>query len=107
VIYVMQSLNIEPENVAMYGVSAGAGASLWLGTHDELADAEAEDPILRESTRIKAVGALVTQSTYDIIDWEEVLLPITQPVEAILGRDADTANHGQVIPSKALRLTHD
>lgn len=83
--YHFESLNIEPENVAMYGVSAGAGASLWLGTHDELAAADAEDPILRESTRIKAVGALVTQSTYDVIDWEAVLLPLTKPVEAILG----------------------
>ena len=31
--------------VGAYGESAGAGASLWLATHDDLADAKAEDPV--------------------------------------------------------------
>ena len=83
--YHFASLNLDPENVAAYGVSAGAGASLWLGTHDDLADPENEDPILRESTRIKAAGALATQSTYDLIRWEQVLLPITQSLANVLG----------------------
>ena len=83
--YHFESLNLDPENVAAYGGSAGAGASLWLGTHDDMADADNEDPILRESTRIKAVGALATQSTYDLLRWETVLLPITQSLEGVLG----------------------
>ena len=44
-----------------------------------------EDPVLRESTRLKAVGALATQSTYDLLRWEQVLLPITQSLEGVLG----------------------
>lgn len=83
--YHSNSLNIDSENVALFGGSAGAGASLWLGTHDDMADPGNEDPVLRESTRIKAVGALATQSTYDILDWEDILLPITKPLEGILG----------------------
>ena len=83
--YHAQSLNIDPENVAAFGASAGAGASLWLGTHDDMADANSEDPVLRESTRIKAVGAIATQSTYDLLRWEEILLPVTSSFEQILG----------------------
>ncbi|AQA17687.1 hypothetical protein BST95_04990 [Halioglobus japonicus] len=83
--YYYESLNLDVDNVALYGVSAGAGASLWLGTRDDLADPDNADEILRESTRVSAVGALVTQSTYDIIDWGDVLLPLTAPLEDILG----------------------
>lgn len=83
--YHYTSLNLNASSVALYGGSAGAGASLWLGTHDNLADRDNDDPVLRESTRVRAVGALGTQSTYDIIDWEEILLPITEPFESLLG----------------------
>lgn len=76
--YHYQSLNIDPENVAVWGRSAGAGTALWLGTHDEMADPGNEDPVLRESTRVKAVGALATQATYDILAWETVLEPLTE-----------------------------
>jgi BD-FAE len=79
------SLNLDPGNVALYGGSAGAGASLWLGTHDDMADPENEDPVLRESTRVKAVGALATQATYDLLVWEDVLLPLTQSLQGVLG----------------------
>jgi para-nitrobenzyl esterase len=83
--YHFLSLNLDTENVALYGVSAGAGASLWLGTHSDMADPDNADPVLRESTRVKAVGALATQSTYDLLEWEAVLLPITASLEAALG----------------------
>ncbi len=83
--YYYESLKLEAENVALYGFSSGAGASLWLGTHDDMADPGNADPVLRESTRVKAVGALITQSTYDILDWEEILLPIIAPFEDLFG----------------------
>lgn len=83
--YNYSSLNLDIESVAVYGVSAGAGASLWLGTHSDMADPDNADPILRESTRVKAVGALATQSTYDLLVWENVLLPITESLEGVLG----------------------
>jgi hypothetical protein len=74
--YYHRSLNLDPDNVAVWGRSAGAGTSLWLGTHDDLADPDNSDPVLRESTRVKAVGALATQATYNILDWGEVLKPL-------------------------------
>jgi para-nitrobenzyl esterase len=83
--YHFASLHLDPENVALFGGSAGAGSSLWLGTHDDMADPASDDPVLRESTRVKAVGALATQSTYDLLRWEQILLPLTEQFEAILG----------------------
>ncbi len=83
--YHHQSLNLDANNVAMYGGSAGAGASLWLGNHDDMADPGNADPVLRESTRIQATGALATQSTYDLLLWEDILLPITMPFAETLG----------------------
>ncbi|MEL6943370.1 MAG: hypothetical protein AAFO82_11930, partial [Bacteroidota bacterium] len=70
--YYAAEFNIDKENIACYGNSAGAGAALWLGVHDEMADLEHEDLIQRESSRVKAVVAIGTQSTYDIVRWEEV-----------------------------------
>ena len=67
--YFADTINIDPEQIAAYGGSAGAGTSLWLGFHDEMADEDNRDPVLRESTRLKAVGAIETQSTYDLVRW--------------------------------------
>ncbi|MEZ5570828.1 MAG: carboxylesterase family protein [Halioglobus sp.] len=83
--YHFASLNLDPQRVAVFGVSAGAGASLWLGTHDDMADPANADPVLRESTRVNAVGALATQSTYDLLKWEDILLPLTERFAGILG----------------------
>ena len=58
--------NINPERVACYGGSAGAGISLWIAFHDDLADPQSDDPIARISTRILAAGTMNGQSTYDI-----------------------------------------
>lgn len=56
---------LDPDRIAAYGGSAGAGLSLWLGFHDDLADPEDADPIARQSTRVAAVGSIGGQSTYD------------------------------------------
>lgn len=63
--------NLDPEKVACYGGSAGAGISLWLGFHEDLADPASEDPISRQSTRIVAAGTMNGQSTYDLNDFRE------------------------------------
>jgi hypothetical protein len=65
-----EALNIDPDRIAMYGESAGAGTSLWLAYHDDMADPSSADPVLRQSTRIDAVGAIETQASYDINRWE-------------------------------------
>lgn len=58
--------NIDPDRIACYGGSAGAGISLWLAFHDDLADPRSSDPIARQSTRILAAATRNGQSTYDL-----------------------------------------
>ena len=68
--YYSNELYINPEKIALVGSSAGAGTSLWLGTRDDMADADADDPILQESTRVCAVVLNGSQATYDLYKWE-------------------------------------
>lgn len=67
--------NIDPDCIAAYGGSAGAGTSLWLATHDDLADPTSEDPVLRESSRLAAAGLLNGQASYDLRDWAILIGP--------------------------------
>jgi hypothetical protein len=62
--------NIDKVRIGMYGGSAGAGTSLFIGFHDDLADPDNDDPVLRESTRLSVVGMLNGQFTYDLDAWD-------------------------------------
>jgi para-nitrobenzyl esterase len=68
--YHANELKIIPEKIALTGVSAGAGTSLWLATRSDMADPNATDPVLRQSTRVCAVVLGDTQATYDLYKWE-------------------------------------
>jgi acetyl esterase/lipase len=57
--------NIDPRRVGATGGSAGAGTSLWLGFHNDLADPKNADAVLRESTRLTCMAVQGAQSTYD------------------------------------------
>jgi acetyl esterase/lipase len=57
--------NIDQRAVASTGSSAGADISLWLAFHDDMADPTAEEPVQRQSTRIRAAGALAAQTSLD------------------------------------------
>jgi hypothetical protein len=71
--------NIDKTRIACSGGSAGAGTALWLAFSDDMADPQNEDLVLRESTRIACAGAFATQSTYDILQWEDILgIPMTK-----------------------------
>lgn len=65
--------NINKSCIAAVGGSAGAGTSLWLATRDDLADAGASDPVLRESSRVCCAVLYSTQATYDVTRWESFL----------------------------------
>ncbi len=56
---------IDPKRVAACGGSAGAGISLWLAFHDDLADPNSQDPVARQSTRLSCAIGLAAQTTYD------------------------------------------
>jgi len=57
--------NIDPKRIACTGGSAGAGISLWLAFHDDLADPKSADPVARQSTRLACALPTNMQCTYD------------------------------------------
>lgn len=57
--------NMDPKRIAATGGSAGAGLSLWLGFHDDLADKGSPDPVLRQSSRLSGMVVNEGQSSYD------------------------------------------
>lgn len=77
--YYCNDFNIDKTKIVVKGGSAGAGTSLWIGLNNDMADINAADPILRESTRVKAVVANNTQSTYDLLTWPTEVFSIYQP----------------------------
>ncbi|AMV16370.1 alpha/beta hydrolase [Planctomyces sp. SH-PL14] len=56
---------IDPTRIAGCGGSAGGFTSLWLGFHPDLADPKSDDPIARQSTRLRCVMAFVPQTSLD------------------------------------------
>ena len=65
--------NIDSKRVACFGGSAGAGISMWIGFHEDLADPQSDDPIKGESTRSQAIGTFGGQITYDPIKIKELI----------------------------------
>jgi acetyl esterase len=57
--------NLDPQRIAATGMSAGAGISLWLGFHDDLADPNSPDPVLRQSTRLTCMAVYMAQTSHD------------------------------------------
>jgi acetyl esterase/lipase len=57
--------NIDPKRFAATGGSAGAGISLWLGFHKDMADPKSDDPVLRQSTRLSCMVVFEGQTSYD------------------------------------------
>jgi acetyl esterase len=60
-----REFGIDPARVGVSGSSAGAGIALWVGFHDDLADPDDADPILRQSSRVKCSGVDGAQTSYD------------------------------------------
>lgn len=67
--YHAKEYNIDKKLIMSHGFSAGGSASLWLATHDDIADPESVDPVKHESSRILAAGHLSAQVSYDFVDW--------------------------------------
>ena len=62
-------LNVDKTRVAACGNSAGAGTSMWLAFHPDMADPQNADPVLRESTRLTCAVSWDGQFTYDMPQW--------------------------------------
>lgn len=63
------SLNIDTNKIVLIGSSAGASTALWIGMQDDMKVASSNDPVLRQSTRVAAVGVTSTQATLDMYRW--------------------------------------
>ena len=63
--YKAKDWNLDLTRFACAGGSAGAGMSLWIGFHKDLADPKSEDPVARESTRLNCVAVFNAQTAYD------------------------------------------
>lgn len=93
-----QQWNLNPRLVASTGGSAGAGTSLWLAFHDDLADPASDDPVARQSTRLTCVVVSNGQSSYDPRFAEKIGIPrpnferhdFFEPFYGIKRSDADT-----------------
>lgn len=70
--YHAMDYNLDVERFAATGGSAGAGISLWLATHDDMADPESDDPVSRQSTRISCASVNGAQVSYDPRFWRKV-----------------------------------
>ena len=85
--------NIDPERVACFGGSAGAGISLWLAFHDDLAKPDSNDPVARRSTRILAAGTRGGQSSYDMDTYRQWYgvpdLPMHNALPAFYGIESE------------------
>jgi len=55
--------NLNPKPFGATGGSAGAGISLWIGFHNDMADPQSNDPLKRQSTRLSAMAVTDGQTT--------------------------------------------
>ncbi len=69
--YHARKYNLDKRRFAAIGGSAGACMSMWLAMHDDLADPDNADPVLRESTRLTCAGPGGGQPTLDYRTFKE------------------------------------
>jgi acetyl esterase/lipase len=75
--------NLNPKAFGATGSSAGAGISLWLAFHDDLAAPDGHDPLERQSTRLSAVAVDNAQSTYDPRTLATLIDGVTARIDAL------------------------
>ena len=97
--------NMDPSRMAATGGSAGAGLSLWLGFHEDMADPDNEDPVLRHSTRLTCMAVSNGQTSYDPRFIRELFPESdtykTTPLELLFGIDVDALDS---LPEEKYRL---
>jgi hypothetical protein len=74
--------NIDKNNIALMGGSAGGGIAMSIAYDVDRADALNENYIRRESTSVVAVATNIAQASYDLQKWEDVIfLPLGYNLE--------------------------
>lgn len=64
-----EEFNIDIHKIVLKGGSAGAGTSLWLNTHPDMADTNSSDSIEHQSTKVCGAFISNAQATYDVNRW--------------------------------------
>ena len=67
-----KTYNLDKSKLACYGSSAGAGMSLYFAFQDDKKNKN-DTTVTGESTRLTCAGAIATQATYDVFQWEEFI----------------------------------
>jgi acetyl esterase/lipase len=71
--------NLDPQRIAATGTSLGANVSTWLAYHDDIADPNSDDPVLRQSSRLRFVIAGAGQTFNDMELFRERVYPYPVP----------------------------
>ena len=104
--------NIDPKRIGAYGGSAGAGISMWLAFHDDLAKPGSPDPVEQQSTRLVFAGSLGGQSSYDPLQIREWLggraweHPAFLPFYAVKSRDEFAKSEVRKLAADASVINH-
>ncbi len=70
--YHAESLDLDPDRIAVFGGSAGGGIALWIATTEENVTTDIngkKEPYLQVSPNVVCAAAYNSQSTYDVDQW--------------------------------------
>ena len=99
--------NVDKTRIGAFGGSAGAQLCMYLGFHDDMADAKSDDPIARESTRLTCLATGGGQATLDFAWWYKNVPGYDKPhrdTSAMFDADTPEATRKIVADISALSL---
>ena len=91
--YQAESWGINKDKIGVWGGSAGAQISMWLGFSDEMANVNSKNPFERESTRVTCVATKGGQTTMESDFWRKHIAKYA-PEEVVSFRKNISQNYG-------------
>jgi len=91
--YQAESWGINKDKIGVWGGSAGAQISMWLGFSDEMANVNSKNPIERESTRVTCVATKGGQTTMESDFWRKHIAKYA-PKEVVSFKKSILQNYG-------------
>ena len=88
-----ESWGINKDKIGLWGGSAGAQISMWLGFSDEMANVNSKNPIERESTRVTCVATKGGQTTMESDFWRKHIAKYA-PKEVVSFKKSILQNYG-------------
>ena len=59
--------NIDPQRIGVTGGSAGGHLSLWVAVHDDVADADSDDPVKKQSSRVACAVSFAGPTDWSLL----------------------------------------